>query len=349
MASVHAFDFLRDSAAGDLPPIIALSGDDAALRRWVRSAVFQRSDADVTEMDGDSSQWRDLRDAVATGSLFAAAGRRLVLVRPADAFLKRFRSELEEYAARPASTSCLVLELQSLPANTRFYKALAAHHLVVDCGVPTVRSGRSSRPDTGKLAEFLTTTIAAENRCRLQKTAAVALIDLVGNDVGMLETEVAKLAASLPLDATITEQEVRDHVGGWRTKTTWEIIDAAAAGNAAEALAHLDRLLASGESPVALLPQIAWSLRRLGLATAAVDYAEARGKRTSVGQALGQAGVAGFQAKKAENQLRQIGRARGREILGWLREADLKLKGSHSTDNRGRWVLEELFLKLARQ
>jgi DNA polymerase-3 subunit delta len=47
--------------------------------------------------------------------------------------------------------------------------------------------------------------------------------------------------------------------------------------------------------------------------------------------------------------MRQLGRDRARQLLTWLLEADLKLKGSHSAAPRDRWVLEELVCKLARR
>ena len=47
-------------------------------------------------------------------------------------------------------------------------------------------------------------------------------------------------------------EPVRELVGGWRTKTTWDMLDLAAAGNAGRAILELDRLLSAGE--VLVLP-----------------------------------------------------------------------------------------------
>ncbi len=38
-------------------------------------------------------------------------------------------------------TSQMVLEVESLPSNTRLYKVVAKDHLVIQCSVPTVGSG----------------------------------------------------------------------------------------------------------------------------------------------------------------------------------------------------------------
>jgi DNA polymerase-3 subunit delta len=174
------------------------------------------------------------------------------------------------------------------------------------------------------------------------------MVDLIGSNIGMLDTEVAKVALYADLGGKIDEQMVRDIVGGWKANTTWQTVDAAANGNAAEALQQLDRMMASGEAPIALLPQMAWSLRRFGLATAAIEYAEQTGQRASLSTAMLAAGFREFDMKKAEPQLRQMGRGRARQILNWLLEADLKLKGTHSQGGMDRFVLEEFVLKLAK-
>ncbi|MEM9658957.1 MAG: DNA polymerase III subunit delta, partial [Planctomycetota bacterium] len=88
------------------------------------------------------------------------------------------------------------------------------------------------------------------------------------------------------------------------------MIDAAADGRADDALQQIDRLLASGEEPHALLPQMSATLRRFNAATLAIEQAERRGDRPSLRAALEHAGVVRFKLGDAETQLRQIGRER---------------------------------------
>lgn len=349
MPVCHAFDLLTADKPIDAPEVVAVIGGDATLRTWCRQTLVGQDDAE--ELEGETADWPDVRDQLSTASLFSMGDRRTVVIRGGDALVKRFRTELEAYIAAPSSASRLILEMESLATNTRLYKSVDKRHLAVQCDAPKTVSGRTARTDLTRLREFCLNYLAPRHQCSLQKTAADMLIDLVGEDVGMLDTEIAKLAVNLPPGGEIGAALVRDVVGGWRAKTTWEIIDAAASGNAADALRHLDRLLSSGQRAIALLPQIAWSLRRLGLATAAVQRAERSGRPITLKDALQTAGFRGRpqDLQQAERQLRQLGRERAQRILPWLLEADLKLKGSHSTEGRDRWVLEELFLKLAKQ
>ena len=134
-------------------------------------------------------------------------------------------------------------------------------------------------------------------------------------------------------------------VGGWRAKTTWEMLDAALDGQTAAAMLQLDRLLASGENPVGLLAQISASLRRLAAATRLILQAEAAGRRIALRPALEQAGIRAFALQKAERQLRRLGRQRGGQLYRWLLEADLDLKGDSAIPPRH--ILERLVLRLA--
>lgn len=342
---VESLDLIASPPAEHaLPPVVVLFGEDSFLRTWVLQKLTAATDAETVE--GETTPWRDIRDEVSTVSLFDAGERRVVIVRGADKLVKDFRPEVEAYLAKPSSAGRLFLELNSCPANTRLYKAANSDHLLVHCGIPMNSSGKSV--DQSRLKKFLTNVVAPVHRCVLQSAAAERLIDLVGTNVGMLDSEIAKLALYEKPGGTITDSMVSEIVGGWKASTIWQTIDAAAAGNAAEALKQLDRMIASGEPPISLLPLIAWSMRRFGLATAAIMHAERMGERLSVSQALAAAGFRHFELSKAEAQLRQLGRQRASRILGWLLEADAKLKGSHSAPGLDRHVLEELVLRLAK-
>ncbi len=344
----HAFELLTNPKADELPGVILLIGSDSTLRSWCRAVVS--GDADLTEAEGETAMWPDLRDDLSTASLFSFGERRTVVVRGGDALVKRYRADLEDYVAAPRSSGRLILEIETLASNTRLYKAAKKEGWIVDCKSPVIKSGRSTRPDQTRMRQFLMEFIAPRHQCTIKKGAADRLVDLVGDDIGMLNTEMAKLAVHLKVGGEINEPLVNDVVAGWQGKTMWDIVEAAASGNAAEALQHVDRLLTSGQRPIALLPQLSWSLRRLGMATAALEAAEQRGVKISITEALKRSGFRGGpqDLQKAEQQMRQLGRERARRILPWLLEADLKLKGSHSSDGPDRWILEELFLKLAR-
>jgi DNA polymerase-3 subunit delta len=345
MSLTHAFDFLVEPPEeSDLPAIAAVFGSDATLRVWSIAALTPS--VDVDEFDGDAAKWSDLRDDLATASLFDMGGKRTILIRNADKFVSDHRAELEAYIAKPGSAARLILELGSLPANTRIYKLLLKDHALIAC---SSGSDKKLGVTAASRRKFLSGFVAARHQTKLAASAADALVEMLGDDIGLLDTEIAKLALYCEVGETINETLVREIVAGWQGKTVWQITDAIAGGDAAEALKQLDKLFSGGQRPIALLPQIAWSLRRLGMATAVVEYRERTGRGWKLDDALSAAGVhRPHEISSAKKQLRGLGRERARQLLPWLLDADLRLKGTHSADGRDRFLLEQLVLRLAK-
>jgi DNA polymerase-3 subunit delta len=341
-AAVSALEFLARPDAYPAASVCAVAGDDAYLKSSTLTALRRQvlgggeGDFSLTTLQGRDAQFRDLIDALASVSLFGG-GKRLVIVEEADSFVSQFRSELEDYAARPFRDGVLVLDVKTWPTNTRLAKALAADGLTIDCKTPNERQIKSWLVQRAKVA----------HEVRLEAAAADALLELLPPELGILEQEVAKLALLVGEKRVIDSQLVYGNVGGWRTRTTWEMIDAAADGRAATALAELDRLISAGEKPHGLLPQMSSSLRRFGAAALQIEAAETDRRRLPLRDALAQAGVPPFKLSDAERQLRRIGRRRAKELTGWLLAADLAIKGHNSSDDRARMELERLIVRLS--
>ncbi len=338
--AIHALEYLAQAGKNPPRPVCAVFGDELFLRRQalvkLRETVLggEEGDFSFTAFAGDNSDFRDVLAELSTVAMFGS-GKRLVLVEEADDFVSRFRSQLEDYVSRPSRSGVLVLDIDSLPANTRLYKLIAAEGLLIDC----------SAPAEARLTKWLVEWAKQRHKIQLSAAAADALVELAGPELGLLDQEIAKLATSIGEQKRITPEMVGRYVGGWRVRTTWEMLDAALDGKVPEALRQLDRLLASGEQPVGILGQISASLRRFAAATRLVLQAEGAGRRSVLSQALEQAGVKPFVLQKAERQLRRLGRQRGCQLYEWLLEADLDLKGQSAMP--ARLILERLVLRLA--
>ncbi len=349
--SVTAFDVLVDPSRIEPAPVCVLVGDDGFLRHEARRALVARlcgADPDATAdyLDGAKAELRDLLDLLGERSLFGG-DRRVVVLQDADPFVSAWRQQLEDYVSRPASDATLVLEVESWPANTRLAKAVATTGVTVRCQTPD--RGKELGDFTRQLREWLVAAARREFDVELARGAVDQLLEQLPTEPGILYQEVARLALLADASRKIDEALVREHVGGWRVRKTWDMIDAAADGRAAEALAQLDRLLAAGEEPHGLLPQMASTLRRFALALRLVEQAERRGANLPLRQALQRAGVLPFKLGDAERQLRQIGRPRARQLYRWLLAADLDVKGYNSGKEPARRVLETLIIRLSRQ
>jgi len=338
--ALAALDYLAKPERHPPPPVCAVFGDETFLRRQaiiqLRSAVLGDDDGDfsLTTFEGNRTTFRDVHDELSTLAMFGG-GRRLVVVEQADKFVSTWRAELENYLAKPSRSGVLALDLDSLPSNTRVYKMIAAEGLLIDCRAPT----------PARLTKWLVDWSKRRHGSQLAPAAAESLAEIVGPELGLLDQELAKLALLAGDDRKITPEMVAKNVGGWRAKTTWEMLDAALDGHVAEAMQQLDRLLSSGEQPIGLLGQISASLRRFAAATRLVLQAEASRSRINLRGALEQAGIRSFVLQKAERQLRCLGRHRGAKLYRWLLQADLDLKGQSSMPPR--LVLERLIIRIA--
>lgn len=361
-ASPHAFDFLThdatDLAKSGIPPVCVLAGDETFLRRLALQRLSQAilgddiDDTPVSNFDAKTAQWRDVRDELSTASLFGPSNR-VVLIDDADDFVSLYRTQLEDYVEHPCNTATFILAVKKWPGNTRLAKAVAKTGWTIGCRLPEKSRGKSKSVDTAALLGWLSNWAKSHHGIKLPKTSAQQLVDLTGTELGLLDQSLAKLALSVEdPKKSIDPTAVINIVGGWRTKTTWDLLDAACDGNAGEALLQLDRILSAGEHPQAMFGAFSWSLRRFAAATRNVEAMERAGRPVRLGDALESAGFRRFPQgaiQRAESQLKQMGRERAGQLYHWLLETDVQLKGTHSAPERARYAIERLLLRLAKE
>lgn len=353
--TIHAFDYLDDPTKYEPAAVSVIFGDEPFLKqlvvRQIQNEVLgsQADELPYTKMEGETVLWRDVLDELSTFSLFGS-GQRLVAVTDADRFVSRHRSALEEYLEHPHPTGVLLLQVDSWPSNTRLYKSIGRRGLQIACQPPQRTTGRRKVLDEDRLLEWLIWWAKRTHRITLIRQAAELMYELIGPALGILDQELSKLALFVEEGGKITSDMVRDVVGGWRTKTAWELIDAAVEGNAGEALRQLDALVHAGENALAIFGPFSWSLRRYATATRIVQSAERQQQRISLPTALEEAGFRKWPRNAiddAQRHLRQIGRERADQLYRRLLQADLALKGTHSHPLRARLVLEMLIVQLS--
>ena len=329
---MHAFEFLKTAARGPVRPIYALSGDDAYLRDESIKAIVRKAvdgdDMAVARFAGDQARLADVLDEVRTLPFLAKC--RVAVVDNADPFVTAHRKELEAYAEKPATSGILVLSAKTWPATTRLAKLVEKAGLSVECKTP-----RES-----ELPAWLVQLAKNSVGVRLDNDAAQLLVELVGPEIGLLASEVEKLAVYVGERASIGRQDVARMVGAGRVETIWRTLEAATTGQGAEALADLDRLMTSGEHPVKLLSAVGHPLLKLHHA------GRLRRARLDHKDACRIAEINPYGVDKARQQHAHLGPDRVERLPATLLQADLDLKGDSSL--LPRLVMERLFVELAR-
>lgn len=345
---VPAFEFLESNIALPLPPVAACFGTDEFLRRTAIHHFTNASGIDpetIRSFDGETDSWRDIHDELVTRSLFDDGETKVAIVRNGDKFVTKSREQLELWTEQPKVNTCLLLEIQTLAANTTLYKLIAKKGKLVKC-TPPQKSSWGNPPDEKAIQKWVIAWAKSKHALTLTEKQSVLIVDRIGGVCGLIDCEIAKLALFAESDGKVPDNRVAELVGGWRTQTAWELSDAIADGHVAIAIEQLDKLLTAGQNAVGLMAQVSWSLRRYGLAAKLIEQSERVESKMALSVALERAGFNRFDVTKAESRLKRIGRSRAKEMLTWLVDLELKLKGSHSNEHRSRLAFESLIMKL---
>jgi DNA polymerase III delta subunit len=205
-------------------PVYALVGCDSFLQLQELAKITREMGADAqrSDYDGETAQLAEVLDDLRCYSMFGGCGK-LVVIRNADAFITRFREQLEDYVSAPSDSGTLVLRLSSLPATQRIHKAIAKTGQIISCDPPK------------DLAKWAIEHAKTSQKVTLALDAARMLADLVGDDLGRLDMEIAKLAIQAD-GGKITAETVSMNVAFTREREMWDLTNAVASGNTAEAL-----------------------------------------------------------------------------------------------------------------
>lgn len=259
--------FLRTTERGPLPPVILVHGGDALLVDDVLAAVTRLvvPEPAAAAFDRDVFDGREVDvDVIVNAALTLplGAGRRLVVVRHAQALPARGAEAVARYGAAPSPSSCLLLLADEALGPGRERKA--AHWLlgaVPAAGVvePQARRGRAAE-------DWLRQRARAEGLL-VTEEAARLLVQWVGDDSAALLGEVRKAAlAGGPDGRSVGVNEVTAVVGEHRVSGIFDLTRAIERLDPGPALRTLDRLLAT-EDPMPVLAMLtrevrtAWTVR----------------------------------------------------------------------------------------
>ena len=211
-------------------PIYALIGADPFMQLQKLRELLDTlpADAQRIDLDGERAELADVLDELRSFAMFGSG--KVVVLRNADAFITRFREQLEDYVTSPSSSGTLILRVESLPSNQRIYKAIARVGQIEPCTPPK------------DLIRWAVAQAKSAHRATITPDAAAMLVELVGDDLGRLDTELAKLALSSE-NGRIEPEDVSTGVAFQRERQMWDMTNELACGRPAEALKKWRQLI----------------------------------------------------------------------------------------------------------
>jgi DNA polymerase-3 subunit delta len=163
---------------------------------------------------------------------------RIVLVKGADKFVSENRKLLEKYFDNPCPTGVLILAVSNWDARTKLAKKLPKVGKLVSV----------TQPKSWQLPPRLIKYAADAHDKRLDKDAAGLLIELTGDDLPRLYSEVDKLALFARAEKAIMAEHVESLIGHNRIFSIFAVIDACLAGDVATAIDRLRDMFAQDKS-----------------------------------------------------------------------------------------------------
>ena len=323
------------AVAGAALPAYLVRGDDPSLVAQAVADLLEEllgdRDPDSTvEEHGGAGEDIDVDrvvDALTTPPFLL--DRRVVVVRDAGRLVAADAARLVSLLAEPVEGVVLVLAGGGGSVPAAVDKAVQRVGAVVDANTGT------GRARTQWLSERLRVAPV-----RLDARAAAAVNEHLGQDLGRLRGLLDSLAAAYGEGASIDEERLAPFLGEAGSVAPWDLTDAIDAGEAAEALQSLHRLLGAGAvHPLAVMGvlhrHVQAMLRLDGASVTTPEEAAALIGARSV-----------YPARKALEQGRRLGAARIGRAVVLLAEADLDLRGRSALGDE--IVLEVLVGRLAR-
>ena len=153
-----------------------------------RSSLDRLGDGDpdfaVDVIPGDKTDFTVIRNDLDTVPFLATT--KIVIVEQADTFVTANRTTLEQYVVTPSKVGILILDVKTLPRNDE------AGQSSTDCGKDSMQSSRDWQ--TFRVVSIVGRT---QHGKRLMPDAAELLVDRVGSGMGLLDSELTKLAITV--------------------------------------------------------------------------------------------------------------------------------------------------------
>ncbi len=254
--------------------------------------------------------------------------KRVVFVKGADDFISENRQLLEKYFDNPCPTGILVLAVSSWQGQTKLARKLSKVGKLI----------KVTQPKPWQLPARLSKYAGDAHDKKLTKDAAELLIELVGDELPRLYSEIDKLALFADTAKSITPRHIELLIGHNRLFNAFAVIDAIIAGSAAQAVERLRRMFAEDKSAeYTVVGAFAFHFRRMFNAKVLLEKGVRRDEIANRVRIWSNREK--FFAQLRQMSLKQIG-----GYLQQLGETDYAIKTGRA---KAKVAMEQLVLKLA--
>ena len=254
-------------------------------------------------------------------------GIRVVRIKQADDFISQNRPLLEKYFDNPCPTGRLILTVKSWDSRTKLAKKLPKVGKLISVAAPTRKELPYRLIDYAKDAHDK----------KLSLSTAIFLIELTGDELTRLYSEIDKLALYTGEQKVIAQRHVESLIGHNRLFNAFAVIDAIIAGNVGVAIERLRGMFEADKSTeYTVVGAFAYHIRKMFNAKILLDNGVRQDQIENRLRIWGNTDA--FFAHLQKISLKQVGK-----YLQQLGETDYEIKTGQT---QAQVAMEQLVLKL---
>ena len=325
---------VTDIKKGNTKPIYFLMGDEPyyidAISSYIEKNVLVEEEKGFNQM---VLYGRDvtIEDIVSNAKRYPMmAEKQVVLVKEAQD-LSRTIDKLEAYAANPQPTTILVIcyKYKKLDKRKKLYKTIDKAGVLFE----------SKKLYDNQVPDWIRRVLASKKYTISQK-AAQMLVEFLGTDLGKINNELEKLQLVLPEGAEISPKDIEDNIGISKDYNNFELRKAVGERDVLKANRIINYFAQNPkDNPTVVTVSLLFNF----FSQLLQYHALGDKSQSSVAKALkiNPFFVKEYQAAGKNYPMRKVS-----QVVGLLREADLKSKGVGAANLPQSDLLKELLFKM---
>jgi len=325
---------VSDIKAGNMKPIYFLMGEEPyyidKIADYIEDNVLQEEEKGFNQMVlyGRDVSVEDIIDNAKRFPMMA--DRQVVIVKEAQD-LSRTIEKLESYAKNPQPSTVLVVcyKYKKIDKRKALYKSIQKVGLVYE----------SKKMYENQVSEWIRRVLLGR-KYKIENKAAIMLVEFLGTDLSKISNELEKLMVVLPVNSTITAKNVEENIGISKDYNNFELRKAIGERNVVKVNTIINYF---GQNQKANPMVVTISLLNSFFTQLLIYHSLSDKSKANVARALKiNPFFAGDYTIAGKNYpMRKVS-----QVIGLLRDADVKSKGVGANSIHPGDLLKELMFKI---
>lgn len=325
---------VSDIKNGNIKPVYFLMGEEPyyidKISEFIENSVLTEEEKGFNQMVlyGRDVAIEEISDNAKRFPMMA--DRQVVIVKEAQD-LSRSIEKLVNYVENPQPSTVLVIcyKYKTIDKRKKLYKAIQKSGLIYE----------SKKLYENQVAEWIRRVLLGK-KYKIDTKAALMLVEFLGNDLSKISNELSKLMVVLPVESTITPKDIEENIGFSKDYNNFELRKAIGERNVVKAN-RIINYFAHNQKANPIVVTI--SLLNSYFTQILIYHSLKDKSKNSVAKALkiNPYFVSDYAVAAKNYPMRKVS-----QVIGFLRETDVKSKGVGANALPIGEILKELLFKI---